>query len=260
MSNCEAARALLMGAVRGRLSATEQQQFDEHLRTCPACERLFARERELDRLLLARPPLVAPASLRAKLEAQLNPEPAAKPKAKPKSPWLRAAALGAPAIAVLLVALLWVQNRGSRDQLSAEAVNDHLRVLYASHPLEIENGGMHQVKPWFAGRLDFAPVVGFMGDEEFPLQGGAVGVFIDRKAATLVFKRRLHVITLFVFRAEGLHFPVHGDTKLGSISASSAHERGFNALLWNDADLGYALVSDLDATELAQLGQKLAAH
>ena len=54
------------------------------------------------------------------------------------------------------------------------AVNDHLRVLASQHPLDIESGGIHQVKPWFEGRLDFAPVVSFLGDEEFPLRGGAV--------------------------------------------------------------------------------------
>jgi anti-sigma factor RsiW len=78
-----------------------------------------------------------------------------------------------------------------------------VRVLYSDHAVEIESGGIHQVKPWFAGRLDFAPSVGFAGDADFPLKGGAVAYFMDRKAATFVFARRLHTITLFVFRADG---------------------------------------------------------
>jgi hypothetical protein len=35
--------------------------------------------------------------------------------------------------------------------------------------------------------------------------------------------------------------------------------RGFNVLLWRDPDLGYALVSDLNAAELRALGMRLAA-
>jgi anti-sigma factor RsiW len=70
-----------------------------------------------------------------------------------------------------------------------EAVTNHLRVLSSQHPLDIESGNMHQVKPWYEGRLDFAPVVRFLGDEEFPLAGGAIGYFLDRKAAVFVFHR-----------------------------------------------------------------------
>src|SRR5262249_47486623 len=47
------------------------------------------------------------------------------------------------------------------------------------HRLEVEAGGIHQVKPWFAGKLDFAPVIAFGGDADFPLQGGAVEYFLD---------------------------------------------------------------------------------
>ena len=35
--------------------------------------------------------------------------------------------------------------------------------------------------------------------------------------------------------------------------------RGFNVLLWRERDLGYALVSDLNAGELQALGTRLAA-
>ena len=85
-----------------------------------------------------------------------------------------------------------------------EAVNDHVRLLQSQRPLEVESGGIHQVIPWFSGKLDFAPGIRFPGDAEFPLQGGAVGYFLDRKAATLVFGGPQSAISLFVFKADGL--------------------------------------------------------
>jgi anti-sigma factor RsiW len=139
-----------------------------------------------------------------------------------------------------------------------EAVNDYLRILSSQHPLDVESGGIHRVKPWFEGRLDFAPAVSFEGDQDFPLRGGAVGYFLDRKAAVFVYGRRLHTISLFVFRAEGLPWPTRGLTPMGSVQASQTVARGFNVILWRAGELGYALVSDLDARELFELGLKLA--
>jgi len=42
------------------------------------------------------------------------------------------------------------------------------------------------------------------------------------------------------------------------VQARAARVRGFNVLLWRDADLSYALVSDVDAAELAALAARIA--
>lgn len=213
-------------------------------------------DRELSAALRRLPPRRAPERLKRAL-AERWLEPAAPSRARVRAGrWARTLA-GLAVGATLASAVFWsAREHAASQRLFAEAVNDHLRVLYAEHPVEIESGGVHQVKPWFAGRVDFAPVLGFGGDNEFPLQGGSVAYFLDRKAAAFQFKRRLHPITLFVFRAEGLSWPVDTRT-LGSLQVAHATERGFHALLWRRADLGYALVSDLDESELEALARRL---
>lgn len=257
MSDCDETRGLVLDAIRGRLEEPERERFSKHLETCPECTRVFERERTLDRALERRPVHALPDALRAKLAAQLTP-------AKPKPRLARWAAIAAPSLAAALLALFMVRGWYLPNQvLAVEAVNDHLRVLYAEHPIEIESGGIHQVKPWFTGRLDFAPAVTFSGDDEFPLLGGAVGLFVDRKAATFVFKHRLHTLTLFVFRSEGLDWPKRNDATVGALPATTSTLRGFNVLLWRDGrdgDLGYALVSDADRSTLTRLAAKVAAH
>jgi anti-sigma factor RsiW len=160
--------------------------------------------------------------------------------------------------AIALAAVFAWRSRAPDHALVVEAVNDHLRVLYSDHPLEVESGGIHRVKPWFAGRLDFAPVIDFAGDDDFPLQGGSVGYFIDRKAATFVFKRRLHEITLFIFRADGLHWPGMGLRPIGPARGIVETSRGFHVALWRQGDLGYALVSDVNEADLVALAAKIA--
>jgi anti-sigma factor RsiW len=146
---------------------------------------------------------------------------------------------------------------GAHRDLVEEAVNDHLRVVESSHPVEIESGGIHQVKPWFTGRLDFAPRVEFSGDAEFPLVGGSVGYFRDRKAAVFLFRHRLHSITLLVFPADRLPWRSHGLRSLGPLAVDEQRSRGFNVLLWREGELGYALVSDVNLADLEQLAPRL---
>jgi len=255
MSDCKGARERLLDSIRGRLLAPQQAEVDSHLATCAECRRIFERERALERAVAERPRYALPESLRAKLTAQVNPPKKNEPR------WARRLAFAAPVLAAAALALFVAHSWATPNPaLVAEAVNDHLRVVYAEHPIEIESGGIHQVKPWFTGRLDFAPPISFSGDDEFPLVGGAVGLFVDRKAATFVFKHRLHTVSLFVFRSEGLPFPAHTDTAVGSARGASVTSRGFHLLFWREGDLGYALVSDVDASALARLAAKVAAH
>ena len=173
-----------------------------------------------------------------------------------------------PAFAVAAVVLVAapvlyyerVASRAASDRagMVAEAVNDHLRVLSSQHPLDVESGGLHQVKPWFEGRLDFAPVVSFEGDADFPLKGGAVGYFRDRKAAVFVYARRLHPVSLLVFRADGFPWPTRDLTPIGGVDAYATAERGFNVIMWRRGELGYVLVAAVDARELRQLAARMA--
>jgi anti-sigma factor RsiW len=169
--------------------------------------------------------------------------------------------LGALSLAAAFALGVFVQSSRKGEDgpnpLAREALNNHLRVLYAQNPIEIPNGGLHQVKPWFAGRVDFAPDITFAGDDEYPLLGGAVGYFVDRKAASFVFKRRLHTISLFVFRADGLAWPPGEAFNIGSARVRVTSLEGFHLVFWQSQGLGHALVSDASTEELLRLTSKL---
>jgi anti-sigma factor RsiW len=261
--DCREARLHLLDSQRGRLRPDLQAGLRAHLDTCAACAGVDAEDQILTDLLERRlPQHPASIALKRRLAARWPATPA------PARPWWKRWGVSlVPALAaaaVLLVALpvylerMDVSRTGERDAMVREAVNDYLRLLASQHPLDIASGGIHQVKPWFEGRLDFAPVVPFEGDQNFPLKGGSVGYFLDRKAAVFVYGRRLHTIALFIFRAEGLAWPTRGLEAMGNARVYASTSRGFNVLLWRAGDLGCALVSDLDARELRELGARLA--
>jgi len=260
--NCRDVRPQLVDYQRGRLAPEMHGQIRAHLESCVACAHEEAAEQTLTEVLEQRLPQHAgPLALKRRLAASWPTAPPPRP-----SWWSQWGRWLVPALAVAAVLLVvWpipsrqgIVGPGDGRAMVVEAVNDHLRILSSQHPLDIESGGMHQVKPWFEGRLDFAPAVTFPGDEDFPLQGGAIGYFLDRNAAVFVFHRRLHAISLLVFRADGLPWPDQGLRPVGRAQAHATVARGFNVILWRSGELGYALISDLDPSELTRLAVKLA--
>jgi len=225
-------------------------------------------ERALDEALARHVPRYRP---RAAFAQRLHERLAAAEPARPeRAPAVRrwraivtpfASALAAAAIVVVAVRVgsppAPAATRGAEWTLADEAVSDHLRMVASPRPPEIESGGIHQVKPWFTGRVDFAPRVAFAGDADFPLVGGSLGYVRDRKAAVFLFRRRLHAITLLVFPAAGLPWPQSDAVPIAGHAVVEKASRGFSVLLWTDADLGYALVSDVARPELEALVPKI---
>ena len=265
--DCALARPLLADHQAGRLDADRAADIAAHLDGCASCRHVTLAEGALDQALTRLPLGRAPAPLMARLEHLVSAADTP-PRAVPvrvrtgASLWMAAfvSACAAAALVLLVSRAAIPPAREATADLVNEVVNDHLRVVVNSHPVEIESGGIHQVKPWFTGRLDFAPRVTFSGSDDFPLQGGSVGYVTDRKAAVFLFKRRLHAITLLVFPPDGLRWPAATGTRLGPLTVTETTSRGFSVLLWRDAGLGYALVSDVNVHDLQTLASQLNAN
>jgi anti-sigma factor RsiW len=253
--DCGDVKIHLIDRRRGRLAPALRDEVERHLQACPGCRAALEAEGALDDLLerlVPRPP--APAALRDRL-AELAATPGPRSHRSP-SRWRP---LAAPALAAglalaaggMLVERQVGEASRAEARLTDELVNDHLRVLASQHPAEIESGGPHQVKPWFEGRLDFAPVVPAPGAEEMQLRGGSIGYVLDRRAAVIQYTLRLHRLTLLVVRADGWPWPP------GAARVTGA--RGIQVIRWRAGELGYALVSDASATDLAGVAESFQA-
>lgn len=249
--DCQEARERMLDAERGALTPAGRALHEAHVAGCERCRHDAAADALLSKALERLPVRRAPETLRRALDARWQP---ARPRRLPRL----LAVLAVAAAFVLVCFFVWREASRAPEAMVAEAVNDHLRVVYSERPVEVESGGMHRVKPWFSGRLDFAPKNEFEGDNDFPLVGGSVAYFLDRKAASYVYKRRLHTVTLFVFGAEGLPWPHMPSRAIGAVRGNVVVSRGFHVVLWRQHDLGYALVSDLNEAELLDLAKRVA--
>lgn len=268
---CDEARAHLLDLQRGRLAPDLHRETAHHVEGCSACTRASAEEELLTSLLRRLPARPASPALKRRL-AQLaasavRTEPVREPpraRARPGSRFFAPALAAAAAALIVAGATLVGRTGGPRgaaplDVLASEAVSDHLRVLQRERPVDVESTGRHDVKPWFEGKLDFAPAVPPAVGPEMRLVGGAVGWYVDRPAAVVVYHLRRHVVTLLAFRADGLAWPAARDEAEARVPSQRAL-RGFHVFLWRSGGVGYALVSDADPAELATLAARLSAQ
>jgi len=103
----------------------------------------------------------------------------------------------------------------------------------------------HTVKPWFEGKLDFAPPVTDLTKQGFPLVGGRLDYLGSRSVTALVYQRRQHFLNLFIW-------PANDTMESGNKMMT---RQGYNVIRWTQAGMIFWLVSDLNLSELQQFAE-----
>jgi anti-sigma factor RsiW len=235
--NCPEADELL-GAYHDReLDVVRSRDLEAHLRGCAQCSADLERLETLRSVVAAKAPYYsAPAGLRSKLAAELSPR-------EPRfSKWF--ALWPALAAASLLLALaVWRMAPAPGPQLVAnEVVSAHVRSLLAEHLMDVPSTDRHTVKPWFAGKLDFAPDVQDLSAAGFTLVGGRLDYLDGRTVAALVYRRRQHTINVFTW-----------PSGRGDETPRRESRQGFNLVHWVRHGMNWWAVSDLAGDELGEL-------
>ena len=121
----------------------------------------------------------------------------------------------------------------------------HANSLAGSQLIDVASSERHMVKPWFHGKVDFAPPVRDLSANGFALLGARLEHLGDQPAAALVYRIRKHPVNLFIWRGEqGRARPVRFET---------AH--GFTVGTWSSSGLNFAVVSDVEARKLLVFAQ-----
>ena len=242
----------------GELDAVRSADFERHLDTCEECAGAIASWDEV-RSGIHRAGLreIAPAKLKARVYAATRPaqstaDTAPQRRVNPYAAWL---AIAAALILAALLAYKFIPSRAPNptQELAAQIVDAHLRSLQPGHLMDVVSTDQHTVKPWFDGKLDFAPTVRDFADQGFPLQGGRLDVAGGRTVAALVYGRRKHVISVFIwpeFQTDSQQHSAQA-TQTGSL-------QGYNWIEWHKASMENYAVSDTNPADLQQLQSLLA--
>ena len=243
---CEFTQTVLHGYLDGELDAARAADFERHLISCHDCVAALEAHENL-RSSLQRANLYerAPAALREKVRKQLgaSASPSVIPMRSP-APWRWLAIAATFLLAVFLGWRLLPLLRGDHGEtaLASAIVDAHLRSLQPGHLEDVQSTDQHTVKPWFDGKLDFAPPVHDFVNEGFPLQGGRLDVVHGRTVAVLVYARRKHLINVFVW-----------PTTEPDSDPLSGSQLGYHWTDWRKSGMEMCAVSDVSPADLAEL-------
>src|SRR5215216_6756367 len=240
---CAEAETLLHALIDGELDAGHARQIEAHAAQCRRCTAQLLSYRSLRQALQgADLRYTAPAALRRNIDRSFPSEALTNRRMFLKGLGVGGLLSAAAAASVALVTL----NQESEESIVTEAVSAHLRSLQAEHLVDVVSTDRHTVKPWFNGRLDVSPPVIDLTAQGFTLIGGRLDYVDARALGAVVYRRRSHVINLFV--AQTAHTE-HRAAKTETI-------QGFNIRRWSEHGLNFWAISDLAMDELADFGEK----
>ncbi len=236
MTTTENDQLLLNAYIDGELDPAHVLEFEQRLTADPA----LAEERRCIEALRSAmrerlPRLTASPALRRRVAALVQPRSFAggwRPR------WVALAASVALAFAGGSIATRLALGPAGGEPLPELLVASHMRALMATQAVDVASSDRHTVKPWFNGKLPESPRVVNLAAQGFPLVGGRIDVIGLTPAPTLVYRARLHVISVTALPASG------------RAGAQPRPINGYNIVTWTDGPFAYWAVSDLAASEL----------
>jgi len=273
--NCQEIETLKHAYADRELDLVRTTEIEEHLRRCRACSQACENIRTLGTALKSGDLYFkAPAPLKERIRASLSAESNQRPirsvaaevtrlkyfggtrvfvEIRASLPWLlrffrHSLSWLVPVAATALIAFLVAPAliAPSTDELLAQEITaSHVRSLMAAHLTDVASSDQHTVKPWFDGKIDFAPLVKDLAAQGFPLVGGRLDYLQNRPVAALVYERHKHFINLFIWPA----------SSSSNTPEKPAVRHGYNLIHWNQSGMTYWAVSDLNATELREFAE-----
>jgi anti-sigma factor RsiW len=242
----EEARRLLHAYVDGELDPSKTLELEAHLAenasTRAECDGL----RGMSAAIRAKAGYyAAPIGLAERLAGSVPPAPERGPRRFAPSRWLIPAAALAGVAVLAWVAATLAMRPGEDERIATEVLSAHVRATLAGRSFDVASSDQHTVKPWLSARLPFSAPVSDLSAQSFELTGARLDFVDGRRVAVLAYKRRQHLIDVFVWPG-------------GDKAGLALTRDGFNVERFAKNGMSYWLVSDLNRNELGDLARLLA--
>jgi anti-sigma factor RsiW len=184
----------------------------------------------------------APAGLRERVQASIAHEGRSRTTDRVQRFFLWGAAFAAVSVVSWNLALL--QTHAAEDLLERDVASAHMRSVMPTGKLaDVLASDRHEVKPWFTGKLDFAPPVSDLSSRGFTLVGGRIDYVDGRTVAAVTYRYRLHTVNVFEWPARSA----------APVAPAVTVRRGYNIVHWSRDGMERWAISDLAVPELGTI-------
>ena len=237
---CEQVQELIHPYIDSELDFLKNMEIEGHLGECDGCRSEHQQHSNVRALVQGGAQYFrAPEILRKRIEKQVK----LAPRLRSLSwRWLATAAAVILTLSGVWMMLLTRSQSQTENLLAQEIVSSHVRSMMLNHLVDVPSSDQHTVKPWFNGKLDFAPDVEDFAGQGFPLVGGRLDYVNNRTVAALVYQRRKHSINLFIWPSPGAT-----DQSTQQLSIN-----GYNIIYWTRSGASYWAVSDVNSADLSE--------
>ena len=250
--DCAQTRTYIESYADRELDPVTSIAVEKHLANCAACARALTRLTALSSLIRdAAPYHAVPPRLSERVRKRVGTKTPESARDKPPLwwRWLQPALLVASTAIVTWIVATQMNTGVQRDVLAEAVITSHARSIVTSHLTDVASSDRHTVKPWLSAKLDYSPPVTDLAAVGFPLVGGRLDYFNNRPVAALVYKRREHVINLFVWPENDGRALAPGET---------TSRQGYQMLHWSQNGMMLWAISDLNAKELKAFAESFA--
>ena len=229
----------------GELDAAQAASLATHRDACPICRSTYLELRQLRERFRSEVTDHRPSA--ALRDAVIQRLAAAAPATRTTEsrpartrgwPWRAAASFVAGAALAASVTLM-VVPAGQAPVLADQVVASHIRSLEPGNQPGVISTDRHTVKPWFDGKLDYAPPVKDLTSEGYPLLSGRLDYLDGRPVAALGYALAKHPINLFLW-----------PDRAADLAPSFSERDGYNVIHWRRDGLSLWAVSDVEKSEL----------
>jgi anti-sigma factor RsiW len=243
--NCDEVKMLKQAWLDGELDVAHSLEVEKHVNGCADCARSAANIRAMKSAIKnADVYFNAPTRLKRQIREATIGEPAPR-RTQMSGGWLKFALPFAMAMLLALLIMPSLVRPSANGQLAEEVVSSHVRSMMANHLMDVPSTDQHTVKPWFDGKVDFAPPVVNLAEQGFPLTGGRLDYLQGRPVAALIYQRNKHIINVFIWPAKDA----------GQTDRKSETRQGYNLVHWTANGMAIWAVSDLNEHELRDFSE-----
>ena len=245
MSEHESYRLRLHAYIDNELDADGALEVEAHLAQCEACRKEFEETRALKSALAgARFVEDMPQGLALDVRRAVR-------KARPRPWYAMPAAMSGMAAAAAAILVIVALPRPS--PLTDELVSSHVRSMMGSHLVDVASSDHHTVKPWFDGKIAFAPpVLAQAGD--CVLIGGRLDDIARKPTAAMAYRCGAHVV----------NFYAQPDDRRSEMASATAPKlttaRGYHVVSWKRGALDCYAVSDMAEPKLLAFARFIEDH